>query len=90
MGLAPDFEKGVGTLDLLDFSDATADEWDGTEWGAGTWAEPKGLIAKQRRISERGTTFSVYVENRELDQSFSLHRLEHFVPEVRDPAKGAS
>jgi hypothetical protein len=90
MGLASDFRQGVGTLTEMDFTDATTDTWGGTTWGGGEWAAPRGLVGKQRRVAARGTVFSVYFENKVKDQGFSVHRIEHLIPTIREPAKGAS
>ncbi|HET7455394.1 MAG TPA: hypothetical protein VFJ76_07735 [Solirubrobacterales bacterium] len=88
MAVAPDFQQGVGKEELLDFTDTTASTWSGATWGGSEWAEPKGLVGKERRIAERGTVFSAYFRNETLDQEWSVHRLEHLIPTVRDPAKG--
>lgn len=85
-GLGHDFRQGVGDLDLMDFSDSTADTWGGATWGAGEWAEPRGLIQKQRRRAVRGTTFSVYFANSILDQAWSIHRVDHHLREIRKPS----
>lgn len=88
MGVATDFEQGVGTLSSLDLEDASAAEWGTPEWGGFEWAQPKGLVGKQRRVASRGTTFSVYFSNETKDQEWSIHRLEHLLPTIRQPARG--
>lgn len=85
-GLAPDFELGTGTLETLDFTDASASTWGGTTWGASTWATPAQLIPQHRKQSVRGTTFSLSFFNNTLDQAWSVHRLEHQLRQPRQPA----
>jgi hypothetical protein len=90
MGLAVDFEQGTGSLVTLEMEDESGVNWGAEEWGEFEWAEPKGLTGKQRRVSARGTTFSAYFENRVKDQEWSVHRIEHLIASVREPAKGTA
>jgi hypothetical protein len=90
MGLATDFEQGVGKESLLDFTDTSATAWSGSTWDATKWAEPRGLIGKQRRVAARGTTFSTFFYSETKDQDWSVHRIEHLIPTIREPAKGTS
>lgn len=84
MAIAHDFLQSPGTESQLDFGDPEAPKWSGSKWGATTWAEARGLSVDQRRVAARGTTFSTYFASQEV---FSIHRLEHLVPAVEDPAK---
>jgi hypothetical protein len=81
-----DFKQPTGTLSVLDFTDTTASVWGGSTWGGGTWANPAGLIPRLRRYAIRGTVFSTYLENTTLDQTFSVHRLDHHLREQRVPS----
>lgn len=89
MGVSEDFKQGTGTPQVMNFEDESTDTWGGTTWGGGEWAAPRGLVGKQRRIANRGTVFSAYFENTVKDQPWSVHRLEHLIPTVREPAKGS-
>lgn len=89
MGISVDFEQGTGTLSELNMEDPTGAGWGTPEWGGFEWAEPRGLVGDQRRVANRGTAFSVYFSNSVKDQVFSIHRIEHLIPAVREPAKGA-
>lgn len=86
-GVAEDFTENTGKLALLNFSDPTAVLWGGSTWGGAEWSQPRGLIGDERRISARGTAFSVYFLNEILNQDWEVHRLEHLVPNVDDPAR---
>lgn len=86
-GLSHDFEQGTGTLDLLDFSDKSADTWGGTTWGGGEWAEPKGLLPAHKRRATRGTTFSLFFENTTKDQEWAVHRAVHHLREIARPSE---
>jgi len=88
MGVAHDFERGVGTLSELNMESTGAPEWSKKEWGGFEWGEPKGLVLAHRRIAQRGTAFSMYFKNETKDQEWSLHRIEHLVSGVEDPSKG--
>ena len=88
MAVASDFQQGVGKETLLDFTDTSAASWSGSTWGGAEWAEPKGLVGKQRRIASRATVFSTFFYNETKDQDWSVHRIEHLIPTVREPAKG--
>lgn len=90
MGVATDFDQGIGTLGELNMEDPTGAEWSTPEWGAFDWAEPRGLVVDYRRTASRGTVFSTYFKNETLNQAWSVHRTEHLIPAVREPAKGAA
>jgi hypothetical protein len=87
VAVSKDFETGVGNITPLDFTSGEVDQWDLTTWGGGEWAEARGLTALQRRVAIRGTTFSLFFGNSILDQGFSMHRAEHLVSQVREPAR---
>jgi hypothetical protein len=86
MGLGHDFLEGSGTQDLLELVDISTSVWESEKWESSTWAEPRALLQKQRRRATRGTTFSVYFANAILDQSWSIHRIDHLMREVRKPS----
>lgn len=46
-----------------------------------------GLVGKERRIAQRGTTMSVLFTNETLDQPFEIHRNELLVPGLSEPAR---
>jgi hypothetical protein len=87
-GLGHDFGTGTGPLDLLEMSSAGTTEWDKSEWGAGEWSASPSLVLDHKRRSTRGTTFSLYFFNNVKDTEWSVHRVEHLVPEVRNPGTG--
>lgn len=89
-GLGHDFEQGVGTLDLLDMSSASATEWGESEWGTGEWARSPGLVEARKRRATRGKTFSLYFFNNTKDQEWSVHRATHQHRETRKPAAPVS
>lgn len=86
VAIGHDFGQAVGQLKALDFSDSSADEWGKTKWGAGEWAKEQGLLPAHRRRAERGTAFSLYLENSIKDQPFSLHRADYHLREIRKPS----
>lgn len=83
--VSADYLTGTGASVVLDFSDDSVSTWGGTTWGGGTWAAPAALNIAHRRIALRGTVFSIYLANSTLDQSWSVHRLEHHIRGVRQP-----
>jgi len=86
MAVGYDFRRSVGQVEQLTLEDQTAPEWGDTQWDESEWAEPRGLTAAERRVAVRGTTFSVYFSNNLLDQSWSIHRIDHHVRETRKPS----
>jgi hypothetical protein len=86
LGVSRDFLQGTGTLSALDFADTSTDIWGGTTWGGGEWATPAGLISRLRRKGPSGGVFSTYFTNDILDQSWSVHRLDHHLREKRIPS----
>ena len=81
-----DFKRSVGKAKLLDLEDASSPNWGARTWDGSEWAEPRALQVAQRRIADRGTTFSVHFSNRVLDQGYSIHRIDHMVRETRKPS----
>ena len=61
---------------------------EGTFGGGGFFADSSsGLVGKERRIAQRGTTFSVLLTNEILNQEFSFHRNELLVPGIEEPSR---
>lgn len=87
VAVAPDFQNGVGALSELDMTDPSVDEWGGTTWDGGEWAQPLELVPVLRRRGVRGTVFSTYFENSILNQSWAVHRLQHHLADVSIPSK---
>jgi hypothetical protein len=89
IGVAPDFERGVGSLTELDMEDPAGANWGEFNWGEFDWAEPKGLNLAHHRVAVRGTTFSVYLASTgAVDQEWSVHRVDHHLRETRKPGTG--
>jgi hypothetical protein len=92
-GLDADFSVLTGATELLDMTGSS-----GSAFAGGGFFEGEGyfedfataLVGKECREPARGTTFSMYFSNSTLDQSWSVHRVEHLIPKVRDPAHGTS
>ena len=84
-GMSPDFEAATGTLELLNFADATTTTWNLEAWNVSTWATPAQLVGAHRKTSTRGTVFSLSFYNATLDQRWSAHRLEHQIRQPRQP-----
>jgi len=85
MGVSPDFYEGLGSLDLLDFTEVVASTWSGSTWGGGAWAAKQALTQRLRRRAVRGTTFSTSFYNATLDQSWAAHRMAHHITQTRQP-----
>lgn len=86
MAISENFKKETGQIDILNFIDSSVTQWNESTWGGGTWAQPRGLIQKERIRAVRGTTFSVSLENSTLNQEWSVHRMDHMERETRKPA----
>lgn len=93
MGLDADFAVLPGETELLDMTGSSGStfEGEGAFEGEGYFEDlTSDLVSAQRRTAARGTTFSMYFANSTLDQDWSVHRVEHLVPKVRDPAHGTT
>lgn len=88
MGLVADFRQDVGTMTELDFQDPSSSVYEESNYEEDLYAEPRGLLLAHRRVAERGTTFSTYFKNETKDQEYSIHRVEHLIPSIREPSKG--
>jgi hypothetical protein len=90
MEIDKDFIENTGKPEELDLS-GTGTSLFG---GAGTFAGEgffgdfsAGLVGKERRISQRGTTMSVLFTNEVLNQEFTVHRNELLVPGLDEPSR---
>lgn len=81
--VSSDYAVGTGTNVALDFSDPSVTTWGGSTWGGGSWSRAVGLNVDHRRVAIRGTQFSTYFYNAILNQSWSVHRLEHHIRGAR-------
>jgi len=83
IGVSTDFDSPGGTFRPVEFSDPEeAPQWNTSTWGGTTWAIEANLRPKQRRRSERGTTFSVTIAG---DAPWAVHRATYQLRQVRQP-----
>jgi hypothetical protein len=90
MEIDKDFQEGSGKAVELDLSGSTGKTigGEGTEGGEGFIGDiAAGLVAKERRIAQRGTVLSVLLTNEVLNQAWSFHRNELLVPGLDEPAR---
>jgi len=90
MTIDKDFSENTGVPQELDLSGTSGSLFAGagTFGGEGYFADASaGLVGKERRIAQRGTTFSTFFTNEALDQEFSIHRNELLVPGLDEPAR---
>jgi hypothetical protein len=86
MGLDSDFIINAGDTVELDMSGATGSifEGEGLFEGEGYFEDvTQDLVEDYRGDSEDGTVFSVYLAS---EGAWSVHRIEHLVREIRNPA----
>lgn len=89
MGLDGDYVINTGNLEKLDMSGSTGLTFGGSGFfgGEGLFGDTsQALIGTERRIAERGTTFSIYFSNATLDQKWSVHRADSLLRESRKPS----
>lgn len=83
VGISTDFEASPGTGVPILFSNAAAQpQWNISTWSGTTWAAEVELVPKQRRVAERGTTFSFTIAG---NAPWALHRATHQIRQVRQP-----
>lgn len=93
MEIDKDFQEASGKAEELDLSGTTGSLFAGagTFAGEGYFADTSaGLVAKERRIAQRGTTFSVLLTNEVLNVEWTLHRNELLVPGLAEPSRIAA
>jgi len=89
MGLDSDFIINTAETVSLDMSGSTGGVLggEGILGGEGFLGDTvKALVGTQRRVAERGTTFSALFSNSTLDQEWSVHRLDHLLREISKPS----
>jgi hypothetical protein len=84
--LGNDFEIGVGDLDALEMEPSGVTKWEESTWGGGEWVTSPGLLPAHRRRAVRGTVFSLYFFNATKGQTWSVHRADHALREIRKPS----
>lgn len=85
-----DFSENTGAPEEMDLSGSTGAIFGGagTFGGAGFFGDlSAGLVAKERRIAQRGTVFSVLLTNEVLNQAWTFHRNELLVPGINEPSR---
>lgn len=93
MEIDRDFAESTGKPEELDLSGASGSLFAGAGifGGEGYFADiSAGLVGKERRIAQRGTTMSVLFTNEVLNQEFSIHRNELLVPGLNEPSRIAA
>jgi hypothetical protein len=89
MGLDSDFIINAGSTVELDMTGTTGSPIGGEGFigGEGLIGDiANALIGTQRRVAERGTTFSMFFFNSTLDQSWSMHRVDNLLREISKPS----
>jgi len=91
MGIDKDFAVETGPskeLDLSGTSSGSLFAGSGLFAGEGFFGDfSAGLVGKERRIAQRGTTFSVLFANETLNTEWSIHRQEILVPGIDEPSR---
>jgi hypothetical protein len=90
MEIDKDFQESSGKAEALDLSGSTGTIFGGAGvfGGEGFFGDlSAGLVGKERRIAQRGTTMSVLFTNEVLDQEFTIHRNELLVPGLDEPSR---
>lgn len=90
MEIDKDFSENTGVPEELDLSGTTGSLFAGagTFAGKGYFADTSaGLVGKERRIAQRGTTLSVLFTNEVLNVEWTVHRNELLVPNIEEPAR---
>lgn len=90
MEVDKDFSENTGASEELDLSGTTGSLFagGGTFGVTGFFADSSaGLVGKERRIAQRGTTLSTLFTNEVLNTEFSIHRLELLVPGLSEPSR---
>lgn len=93
MEIDKDFAENTGKPEALDLSGNTGSLFAGAGVfaGEGYFADiSAGLVGKERRIAQRGTTFSVLFTNEVLNTEFTIHRNELLVPGLSEPSRIAA
>lgn len=93
MEIDKDFAESTGKPEELNLSGAGTSLFavNGNFAGEGYFADfSAGLVGKERRIAQRGTTMSVLFTNEALNQEFSIHRNDLLVPGLDEPARIAA
>jgi hypothetical protein len=90
MEIDKDFTENSGKAEELNLSGGSGAKIGGlgTIGGEGYIGDVStGLVGKERRIAQRGTTMSVLFTNEALDTEFTIHRNQLLVPGLDEPSR---